>query len=168
MYQKWLKAGEARFVSMTGYSINVFNDLLPYFEEAHNHYFSRYEVNGKKKKRFRAFVIYKNSPLPTVANRLSFILSFQKLNPIQEQQADWFNMTQKRCNEFVHSLTIVLDNALMNANVKLATTEKELLQKLDAEKELTLIHDGTEREIPRPVDEEAQKKIIVAKRKNIP
>lgn len=34
---------------MTGYTIRIFNDLLPYFEDAHNFYFNSYEVNGKRK-----------------------------------------------------------------------------------------------------------------------
>lgn len=84
MYQKWIK-NPVRFIAMTGYSIEQFSMLLPYFEKAHQHYFSRYDLKGKKKKEFRKFVIYSNSPLPTVADRLAFMLSFKKLNPIQEQ-----------------------------------------------------------------------------------
>jgi hypothetical protein len=125
MYQKWLK-NPVRFVAMTGYSIEQFSILLPYFDKAHQQYFSRHDLRGKKKKELRKFVIYSNSPLPTVADRLAFILSFKKLNPIQEQQADWFNMTQKQCNEFIHSLTIVLENALRDACVMPAATAPQL------------------------------------------
>ncbi len=87
MYQKWLK-NPVRFVAMTGYSIEQFSMLLPYFNKAHQQYFSRYDLKGKKKKELRKFVIYSNSPLPTIADRLVFILSFKKLNPVQEQHAE--------------------------------------------------------------------------------
>jgi hypothetical protein len=103
--------------------------------------------------------------LPTLADRLCFILSFKKLNPIQEQQADWFDMTQKQCNEFIHSLNKVLENALENACVVPTTSEKKLLEQLDLEEDLVALHDGTEREIPRPVDYEAQKENYSGKKK---
>jgi hypothetical protein len=170
MYQKWLK-NPVRFVSMTGYSMEQFSLLLPYFDKAHQHYFSRYDLKGKKKKEHRRFVIYSNpqdpadSPLPTVEDRLAFILSFKKLNPIQEQQADWFDMTQKQCNEFIHSLTIVLENALRDACVMPATTAQQLAEQLDTAGDMVLLHDGTEREIPRPVDEEKQKENYSGKKK---
>jgi DDE superfamily endonuclease len=170
MYQKWLK-NPVRFIAMTGYSIEQFSRLLPYFDQAHQQYFSRYDLKGNKKKEFRKFVIYSNpqdpadSPLPTVADRLAFILSFKKLNPIQEQQADWFDMTQKQCNEFIHSLTIVLEEALRDACVMPAATAPQLAGHLDKAGDMMLLHDATEREIPRPGDEQKQKENYSGKKK---
>src|SRR5207237_4120437 len=164
MYQKWLK-NTLRFVAITLYSIEQFSMLLPYFDNAHQQYFSRHDLRGKKKRALRKFVIYSNSPLPTVADRLAFILSFKKLNPIQEQQADWFNITQKQCNEFLHSLTIVLEDALRDACVMPAATAQQLAGHLDTAGDRMLLHDGTEREIPRPADEEKQKESYSGKKK---
>ncbi len=164
MYERWSK-NPVRFVAMTGYRMEDFLGLLPYFEKAHQQYFSRHDVSGEVKKQLRKFVIYSNSPLPTVADRLAFILSFKKLNPIQEQQADWFNMTQKQCNEFIHSLTIALEDALEDACAMPATTEEGLAEKLAIEGEIVLMHDGTEREIPRPVEDEEQKENYSGKKK---
>src|SRR3954464_2638832 len=164
MYQKWIK-NPVRFIAMTGYSIEQFSMLLPYFNKAHQQYFSRYDLKGNKKKEFRKFVIYSNSPLPTVEDRLAFILSFKKLNPIQEQQADWFDMTQKQCNEFIHSLTIVLEEALKDACVMPAATASQLAGHLDIAGDTMLLHDGTEREIPRPADEEKQQENYSGKKK---
>jgi DDE superfamily endonuclease len=170
MYQKWLK-NPVRFVAMTGYSIEQFSRLLPYFDKAHQHYFSRYDLKGNKKKELRKFVIYSNpqdpadSPLSTVADRLAFILSFKKLNPIQEQQADWFDMTQKQCNEFIHSLTMVLEDAVRDACVMPASTAQQLAAYLDTPGDTMLLHDATEREIPRPAEEEQQKENYSGKNK---
>ena len=164
MYQKWLK-NPVRFVAMTGYSIEQFSKLLPYFDKAHQQYFSRYDLKGNKKKELRKFVIYGNSPLPTVADRLAFILSFKKLNPIQEQQADSFDMTQKQCNEFIHSLSIVLENALRDACVMPAATAQQLTTHLEQTGDMLLLHDGTEREIPRPGEEEKQQEYYSGKKK---
>ena len=164
MYKKW-STNPIQFLAMTGYSVRDFLALIPYFKEAHNNYFSKFELNGKRKKQFRKFVIYGNSPLPTVEDRLAFILSYKKLNPIQQLQAFLFDMTQKQCNQFVHSLTIVLEDTLTNASVMPATTAQQLLEKLQNEEEIILFHDGTEREIPRPVDEDAQKENYSGKKK---
>jgi DDE superfamily endonuclease len=164
MYQKWLK-NPVRFVAMTGYSIEQFSMLLPYFDKAHQQYFSRHDLRGNKKKELRRFVIYSSSPLSTVADRLAFILSFKKLNPIQEQQADWFNMTQKQCNEFIHSLTIVLEEALRDACVLPAATAQQLATYLEEAGDTMLLHDGTEREIPRPSDEQKQQENYSGKKK---
>jgi len=163
-YENWSR-NPIRFVAMTGYVLEDFLGLLPYFEKAHHQYFSKHDTTGKRKKQQRKFVIYHNSPLPTVADRLAFILSFTKLNPIQEQHADWFNMTQKQCNEFIHSLTIVLEDALEDACAMPATTAEGLVGKLAIEGEILLMHDGTEREIPRPVDDEGQKENYSGKKK---
>ena len=164
MYRKWSK-NVPHFIAMTGYKLSDFNELLPYFSKAHQQYFSRFELSGKKKKELRKYVIYNNSPLPTIEDRLVFVLSYQKLNPIQEHHAALFDMTQKQCNEFIHSLTKVLEDALTDACVMPAQTEKDLIEKLKTMEEVTLLHDGTEREIPRPVDEDAQKDSYSGKKK---
>lgn len=95
-YEQWRK-NAIRFVAMTGYSFEQFDVLLPYFQQAHVAYFNKFQINGKRRTGTRKFVLYANSPLPTVAERLAFILSFLKLNPLQEHHADLFGMEQKQC-----------------------------------------------------------------------
>ena len=41
----------------------IFNKLLPYFEEAHHDYLSRYQLTGKIRSGSRQYVMYKNNPL---------------------------------------------------------------------------------------------------------
>jgi hypothetical protein len=164
-YEQWRK-NEIRFVAMTGYSVKQFDELLPYFEQSHTTYFSRFQINGKRRSGARRFVLYVNSPLPAITERLAFILSYVKLNPLQEHQADLFNMEQKQCHEFVHSLKIVLDDALALACVLPAHTDKEFQKALAVvASERRLLHDGTEREVPRPVNKQAQAAHYSGKRK---
>ncbi len=154
---------------MTGYDLSEFNDLLPYFESCHDDYLSRYHLNGKPRKGQRPHVIYSNSPLSCVEERLAFILSYWKLNPLQEQHADLFYMTQKQCHEFVHGLGEILHRALKQAEVVPAQTNKALQEVLSSKEEISkdklLLHDGTEREIPRPADDELQKDRYSGKKK---
>jgi hypothetical protein len=166
-YLDW-QISPTRFRAMTGYDLCEFNDLLSYFETTHDDYLSRYTLNGKPRSGQRAHVIYANSPLPNHAERLAFILSYLKLNPLQEHHADTFSMTQKQCYEFVHGLNKILQLALKLAKAVPADSDKGLqaaLSKEDVSAGKILLHDGTEREIPRPVDDELQKDRYSGKKK---
>jgi hypothetical protein len=103
-YQTWQK-NLPRFRAMTGINIATFNiatfeRLLPYFESAHDEYLSEYELSGKRRKGLRRYTMYSNAPLADRAERVAFILSYYKLNPIQESHADLFDITQRQCHEF--------------------------------------------------------------------
>jgi hypothetical protein len=158
------------FRSLTGFSHEQFIALLPCFEEAHNEHLSRYDMNGKYRNGRRSFVIYQNSPLPTIADRMFFILVYLKNNPLQEYHAACFNMDQKHCNSFIHVLYHILEQCLRDADVMPAKTQKEfetLFKEQFSEDDVlpVLLHDGTEREIPRPVDEDEQQENYSGKKK---
>lgn len=160
---------EKSFRSLTGLSIEQFGKLFPYFEAAHNEYLSQYDMNGKYRNSRRSFIIYRNSPLPTVADRLFFILVYLKNNPLQEYHAAVFNMDQKQCNSFIHVLYHILEQCLLDAEVMPVETQKEFAGLLKAEPSEDglpiFLHDGTEREIPRPVDTDEQEENYSGKKK---
>jgi hypothetical protein len=174
-YEQW-KKNPIRFVAMTGYTVGQFEELLPYFKEAHDQYLSFYQMNGKRRKGIRRFVLYANSPLPSVEERLAFILSYLKLNPLQEQHADLFDMQQKQCYEFGHGLKTILDQALEQAGAvpaqdntalqdKLAEMRTAVAQPNSPTTPLHLLHDATERDIPRPQDDQHQQDCYSGKKK---
>jgi hypothetical protein len=167
-YQEWQNK-QNRFIAMTGYSVEMFNSLLPCFTDAHHEYLSQYHLTGKRRRGYRQYVMYKNSPLPCIEERLAFILSYIKLNPLQEHHADLFNIEQKQCYQLVHGLRIILDKALASDGCMPAQTDSELQLKLaelsNDEDGMILIHDGTEREVPRPQDSEQQKEKYSGKKK---
>ena len=81
-YLDWQKT-PARFRAMTGYDLCEFNNLLPYFEEAHNDYFNMYYLDGKRRTGLRSFAIYSNSPLACIEERLAFTAYFvHSTNPL--------------------------------------------------------------------------------------
>jgi len=86
-----------RFKAMTGSTIEKFEELLPAFTEIYDEYLSKYELKGNPRKGVRSFV--KNSLLDSHRGRVVFILSYIKLNPLQESHDDLFLMQQKQCNE---------------------------------------------------------------------
>lgn len=157
------------FRSLIGLDHSHFSRLLLYFEAAHDDYLSEHELNGKRRSGRRSYCIYKNSPLPSVADRLFFILVYLKNNPLQEYHAACFGMDQKHCNVFVHCLALILRTSLKTMGLMPAETEKELSDRLSeyAKRKETpvLLHDGTEREIPRPAIPEEQKEMYSGKKK---
>ena len=160
---------EKSFRSLSGVSLEQFNELLPFFEDSHDAYFSRYDMNGNFRNNRRSFVIYKNSPLPTVEDRLFFIPVYLKNNPLQEYHAACFGMEQKHCNNFIHVLYRILENCLQDAGVMPAGTQKKfagLSGSLSDEEAIpVLLHDGTGREILRPVDVDEQRENYSGKKK---
>jgi hypothetical protein len=77
-------------------------------------------------------------------------------------------MTQKQCCEFVHGLYEILQRALKLAAVVPSSSDQglqEALTREDVSQEKVLLHDGAEREIPRPVDDDLQKDRYSGKKK---
>jgi hypothetical protein len=169
MNYKEHKDNPKSFRALTGLCPIQFSNLLPYFEAAHNDYLSEYEMSGKRRSKGRSFCIYRNSPLPDVRERLFFILVYLQNNPLQAYHAACFWMGQKHCNTFVHCLTHVLRLSLEMMELVPAETDKGLSGCLSALSkdgvQPVLFHDGTQREIPRPVDNEQQKEPYSGKKK---
>jgi hypothetical protein len=74
----------------------------------------------------RRYSPYANCPLPTSADKLLFILSYLKHNPIQELQGQLFGMSQSNANKWLHLLHAVLNQALADQDLLPARTADEL------------------------------------------
>ncbi len=94
---------EGRLRALTGLDFDTFMALLPAFTSAMERYLTRYTLDGYLREGDRA-ITYANSPLPSAEDRLLFILTYLKLNPIQEAHGQMFAMTQS--NRHYHDLLI--------------------------------------------------------------
>lgn len=156
------------FRAMTGLAIEDFDNFLPWFEEAHDEYFRYHTLEGKPRRGIRAHVIYRNSPLPSVAERLYFILVYYKNNPLQTYHGNMFGMTQQKCGQWVHTLTGIMEKALKDCGKLPPDNNRDfqnVLKNLKGDVALLLYHDATEREIPRPVSPELQQARYSGKKK---
>lgn len=157
------------FLALTSVSITLFDEILPYFTDAHEEYFLWHDVKGKKVARIRCHTIQSNSPLPTVVDRLFFILVYLKNNPFQDYHAACFDMSQQQCGQWIQTMTKVLRQALEEAGMLLASdmaTFRNLLKDRGGDAVVyELFHDGTELEVPRPTDPELQKELYSGKKK---
>lgn len=64
-----------KFLAMTGYTVQEFEALLPHFQAEFENYVAVYRLDGKKRLK-RSYSEYKNSALPTIADKLLFILVY--------------------------------------------------------------------------------------------
>jgi hypothetical protein len=117
------RAGSLR--AMTGLTPQECTALLPHFEHAFLAYMADRTIDGQPRAS-RRYSTYESSPLPTMADKLLFILTYLKQNPIQEVQGQLFGMSQSNANKWVHLLHTVLNRALAHQDLLPARTADEL------------------------------------------
>ena len=117
------RAGSLR--AMTGFTPQEFTALLPHVEHAILDDMAEHTLDGQPRTS-RRYSTYETSPLPTMADKLLFILTYMKQNPIQEVQGQLFGMSQAHANQWMHLLHTVLNQALAHQDLLPARTADEL------------------------------------------
>ena len=117
------RAGSLR--SMTGLTEEEFMALLPHFEQAFVTYMQDRTIDGHPRTS-RRYSTYDTCPLPTSTDKLLFILTYLKQNPIQEVQGQLFGMSQSNANKWIHLLHPVLNRALADQELLPARTADDL------------------------------------------
>jgi hypothetical protein len=123
-------------------------------------YHSRFTLTGKPRER----ISYnrKTSKIPLIQDKLLFILSYLKNNPLQEYHGAMFGMTQPQCSDWVHLLCEILRKTL-HALGELPDRNHFRIEHLLSQCEHVLL-DGTERPVERPQDTERQKSCYSGKK----
>jgi hypothetical protein len=98
-------------LTMTSLTTDEFQMIVPAFEQAFQAHMALWRLDGQPRTA-RRFTTYKNCPLPTPEDRLLFILSYLKTNPLQVAHGILFDLPQGKTNQWLHVLLPVLRNAL--------------------------------------------------------
>jgi hypothetical protein len=151
-----------QFHALTGYTLEEFHALLPTFAIAFLAYVQEYTLKGKKRQK-RQYVAYQNSPLPTLEDKLLFILMYLRKATTQDIFGEVFGMSQPVVNEWVHRLLPHLKQALAELGELPARTASDLQVASDEVK--LYFQDGTERPIQRPKNKTAQTTYYSGKKK---
>jgi hypothetical protein len=137
-------------LALTGLARREFEELLPVFEQA-------LPKPAQRRKRQRAPGGGRKPRLPTVADKLLFVLVYTKTYPLQSVQAHLFGMSQSSANRYLRQLLPVLAEALDRLGFaperdgpKVARHERRSGEPHD------LIVDGVERRRQRPKDSKIQ------------
>jgi len=86
--------------ALTGFTEQEFEALLPPFERAFGAYMQDHPIEGQPRT-VRRYRTDDTCPLPTIADKLLFILTYMKQNPIQEVQGQLFGMSQSKANKWI-------------------------------------------------------------------
>jgi Helix-turn-helix of DDE superfamily endonuclease len=118
---------------MTGLTEEEFTTLLPHFERALAAYLQDRTIDGQPRTS-RRYSAYDTCPLPTISDKLLFILTYMKQNPIQEVQGQLFGISQSNANQWIHLLHAVLNHALAHQELLPARNADDLSVMLAAKR----------------------------------
>lgn len=160
-----IKHDRRKFLALTGLTVKEFQLLLPAFRAAYEkRYAGRKTLAGSKRQRRKGSG--RRGQLPTMEQRLLFILVYQKTYPLQVVMGELFDMSQAAANQWIHRLLPVVQAALDALGVmpervpeQFAQHERQHVEPLD----MTI--DGTERRRQRPKKPDKQKLSYSGKKK---
>jgi hypothetical protein len=145
--------------SLTGLSREQFNRLVPTFEEVYQaHRQAAYEKALEAGKRQRKAGGGRKSKLPTVADKLLFVLFYYKDYPTFDVLGTQFDLARSKAHKNLHQLSPILYETLVRLEMMPHREFKrvdELTQALEGIDKIII--DVTERAYRRPQDSKAQK-----------
>ena len=162
-YEK-LKEKPKDFLSATGHTVEEFERMLVEFTECYRTKYSQLTVEGKERQRKSGGG--RKGALARMADKLLFILIYQKTYPLQTMQGLQFEFSQPSANGWIHRLLPILKETLTHLGMMPeregeALAESEWFNEYSAD----LLMDGTERRRQRPQDEQAQSDHYSGKKK---
>ncbi len=105
--------------------------LLFCYEQDWNEYIKHFTLDGKPRDRLAKCITCKY--IPATADKLVFILSYFKNNPLQENHAACFGMTQSQAHPLIYLLS---DNLLKTLKRLLELPEENHLKRWRVVKEI--------------------------------
>ena len=155
--------------ALTGVSQTQFDFLLPAFSHIYEEtQKQRYEEGVKAGKRSRKPGAGIKGKLPTMADKLLFVLYYYKTYPTFDVLGAQFDMVRSKANENLHKLSPILYDTLVELDLmpyrEMETPEalREALTGVDQ-----LIIDATERACRRSQDNATQREHYSGKKKTI-
>lgn len=152
------------FQTFTGLRLAGFAQILPSFSDCYEADLAeRDEAREESRQRERGGG--RISAIPSMADKLVFILFYFRHYPMQSLQGFLFNMSQAQANDWIHRLTPILNEALGVEHQLPARASTDIEKLLQACPELEFMLDGTERGVRRPKNAEQQKRKYSGKKK---
>lgn len=155
--------------SLTGLSQAQFGKLLSEFtQKYHAIRYSEYEKGVKAGTRMRKPGGGQKGKLPTMADKLLFVLYYYKIYPTFDAFATQFKMARSKANENLHQLSPVLYETLVELGMMPAREFQDAEELKAALKGIDqIIIDATERLFRRPQDSDKQKDYYSGKKNDI-
>ena len=106
-----LKTKPKKFLSLTGYTLEEFAALVPYFSKRFLEFVETNTLNGKPRRK-RKYTPYRNSCLLSLEDKLLFILIYLRKAMTQDVLGELFGMDQPVANKWIHRLLPIVNRAL--------------------------------------------------------
>ena len=106
-----LKDKPREFLAATGLTLAEFESLLPVFQTAYERTYPPHRTYEGQARQRSAGGGAKGT-LPSFADKLLFILVYQKTNPLQGMHGLQFALRQSQTHDWIHRLLPVLQHAL--------------------------------------------------------
>ena len=106
-----LKDKPKRFESLTGYTPQEFTTLVPYFCKCFLECVQTNTLDGKPRKK-QKYTSYKNSFIPSIEDKLLFILIYLRKAVTQDVLGQLFGVSQPVANKWIHRLLPILNRTL--------------------------------------------------------
>ena len=160
-----LKDRPRELLAATGLSTEESEQLLPAFETAYRKRYPPEQTQSGKARQRQAGAGAK-AKLASFADKLLFILVYQKTNPLQTMHALQFCLSQAQSNYWIHRLLPVLQQALQQmGHAPEREASQVAISALAQEGGPDLLIDGTERRRQRPQDAKEQREHYSGKKK---
>lgn len=164
-YQK-IRENHHQFINLTSLTVEEFDALLPVFKRHWIKYRRYHTLEGKKCKLPNLKPGKDTKTLPTVGEKLFFLLSYLKNYPLQQFQAASFGISQAKVSQWVKLLHPLLQDSLDEVGAlpeRAGEAMVSVLAKYDGE---AFTMDAAERTVERSQDDDTQQDHYSGKQKD--
>lgn len=160
-----IREREKQFLSLTGLLVPEFDHLIPLFHEQWRNFYRIYTIQGHRRKMPLMNPMKDTPTLPSLEEKLFFILVYLKNHSLQEMMAASFGFSQSQASKWQKILCPLLCRTLDKLGMLPLRDGHKVAQKLEALGETKCFQDASERLIERPGDYETQKEFYTRKKK---
>lgn len=153
-----------QFLSVTGLEVEEFDFLYSSFSARWRNFYRIHTIEGKKRKTPLINPDKQTKTLPSVEEKLFFILTYLKNHGLQEMTAASFDFSQSQASKWQKILRPLLERALGDLKMLPQRDGQKVaasLEKLEANK---CFQDVSERLIERPADQDTQQEFYSGKK----
>ena len=164
-YQK-IRENPTQFIILTSLTIEEFDTLLPVFKRHWLKYNGYHTLEGKKRKLPNLNPGKPTRTLPSVEEKLFFLLSYLKNYPLQQFQAASFDISQAKVSQWIKVLHPLLQESLKELGAlpeRRGEAVSSVLAKYDGE---AFTMDAAERAVERSQDNDNQQDHYSGKQKD--
>lgn len=157
-----------QFESVTGLKVTEFDQLVSVFSGKWRNFYRIHTIEGKKRKMPMMKADKATQSLPTVEEKLFFILVYLKNYSLQEMLSASFGFSQSQASKWKKVLCPLLFDTLDSLKMLPLRDAHQVAKALENLGQTKCFQDASERLIDRPQDQDTQQEFFSGKKKPTP